>query len=306
MVSMDFFFQITCSCVYTGICAANDSKGLFEASSKFAKEKNTTDDDILAWFRDGNGRNSLHFASNFGYPDLCRKIVEKSPTSLEVRDREGGTALYLATLGANPQVIQTLLELGADMNTTRGDGDFPLRLATRNDYDDIVGMFCERGVKLSLFNGDDSPLHQGAKHDARKALDILVRYAADQNKLSDLLSERNKENKTPMLVAAQCRQANAVRSLLETIASKEEDLSDRLVDQDELGLTPLHYVAAHGLVECTDKMLSSRGGRKAALISDHDGALPLHVRAVPPMFCHEWIGIFLFYHSFSPDSWRHS
>ena len=76
---------------------------------------------------------------------LCRKYAD-----INLRTREGRTALHLAAINCHESTVRLLLQKGAEVDTYDNEGRTALRLAAENGHLEIVRLLLERGADLSL------------------------------------------------------------------------------------------------------------------------------------------------------------
>ncbi|PJD97087.1 MAG: hypothetical protein CK425_04850 [Parachlamydia sp.] len=87
---------------------------------------------------DINGRIPLHIASMRGDIPMVNLLVEKDPKLLEAKDKEGRTSVHLAALAEQPDVIQVLDYLGADLNANDNHYNRPLDLVKGKANDEAI------------------------------------------------------------------------------------------------------------------------------------------------------------------------
>uniref|UniRef100_A0A0N5AP23 ANK_REP_REGION domain-containing protein n=1 Tax=Syphacia muris TaxID=451379 RepID=A0A0N5AP23_9BILA len=75
-------------------------------------------------------RTPLHLAVDKSYTDMVLAILEKKP-NLELKNKDGDTALLRAVKNRNVALCQLLVSAGAKISTTDNAGDNPLHLALR-------------------------------------------------------------------------------------------------------------------------------------------------------------------------------
>lgn len=189
---------------------------------------------------------------------------------------KGLTALHLATLTGNPQMIMFLLDRGANPNFPSDCDETPLHLALRRDFFDTewpghvdfwkhpnhrIGVFYERVgdivrrgiVRLLLkhpsidVNARDvrgiSPLHIAARE--KNYSESLFQKLFEKNAK---VSARTEKNETPLHFASQDGNMSAVTALLEKGASP--------MDVDANGLNSLHYAAQTGKREVMQNLIN--------------------------------------------------
>ncbi len=81
-----------------------------------------------------------------GYAPIVRGFAENVP-DLNQPDRTGGTALLWAVARRKPELVQLLLDRGADPNLGDSDGTTPLALAQQKKLDKIIDLLHAVGVR---------------------------------------------------------------------------------------------------------------------------------------------------------------
>jgi ankyrin repeat protein/ketosteroid isomerase-like protein len=88
--------------------------------------------------------------------DLLRKgdvtavkaMVEKSPRLAEARDGQGLTLLHYAAYGRSPDLVNFLIDRGANAGAKNTQGQTPLHVAAMNDGAEVAGALLKRGAGL--------------------------------------------------------------------------------------------------------------------------------------------------------------
>jgi len=73
----------------------------------------------------------IHAEAEDGNLDKVKSIVDKDPSSLHAKDKDGCTPLHLAAQEDQYEVVEFLLSCGADPQAKDNDGETPLQLARR-------------------------------------------------------------------------------------------------------------------------------------------------------------------------------
>ena len=81
-----------------------------------------------------------------GYKDLANFLLENG-ADINVRDKDGNTALMLAIINENTEIATFLIENGADVNAKTDSGETVLMVAARN-YEDAI-FFIESGADIN-------------------------------------------------------------------------------------------------------------------------------------------------------------
>ena len=122
-------------------------------------------------------------------------------------DRNGQTPLHLAAMWGRKDVVQLLLNAGADHNKANDLGYTPLHFAAPNEHKDVVELLLNAGAepnKADILG--ETPLHDAARWGRKDVVQILLNAGAEPNK-------GNSWGKTPLLVAHQYGQMDNVNIL---------------------------------------------------------------------------------------------
>jgi ankyrin repeat protein len=82
-----------------------------------------------------DGKTSLHSAIEYGLFDVAVSILRKNPNVVAIADRHGNQPLWTAAFNAKGryELVELLLEHGADVNHRNNVGLCPLDVAHRKD-----------------------------------------------------------------------------------------------------------------------------------------------------------------------------
>ena len=83
-----------------------------------------------------------------GYKDLANFLLENG-ADINVRDKDGNTALMLAIRSENTEIATFLIENGADVNEKTDSGDTVLMVAARNGNYEDAKFFIENGADIN-------------------------------------------------------------------------------------------------------------------------------------------------------------
>ena len=88
------------------------------------------------------------------------KIILLLPDiNINLRDTKGYTALFIAAITNNIDIVRLLLENGADPNIPNNFGYLPLNITAQNNLIDIVKLLIDNGADLNNTGSDKvSPL----------------------------------------------------------------------------------------------------------------------------------------------------
>ena len=117
------------------------------------------------------------------------------------------TPLELAVeKNAPTEFIRELIEKGANVNTTTGNGETPLHFAARGDSPKAVSLLLANGADVNAKDKDgDTPLHYAASRNHPKAVSLLLANGADVN-------AKDKKGRTPLDLAVERDKTEAIRA----------------------------------------------------------------------------------------------
>ena len=223
-------------------------------------------------YANGAGVTALHAACLAKNAEIARMLIEKGapPNTIARRDAKigdevvDGTPLYYAVAAQQPELVEFLLDHGADANIPRPlEGRTPLILAVGLRNESIVTLLLTHGAKPDLADENgNSALHYATQIRAPQLVRLLLDHGASPNlankegatpchttlipsggTFSDEISPRPRgfggrnradEGSIPANDVA------ALKAIWEAFAGKGADFNAR----NHTGLTPLHYAIA--------------------------------------------------------------
>ncbi|WP_265027666.1 ankyrin repeat domain-containing protein [Wolbachia endosymbiont (group B) of Chorthippus parallelus] len=189
----------------------------------------------------------LHYAASLGYRRSAELLVNNS--TLGARDSENNTPLHIAADYGKENIVELLLERGADINIEGKNASTPLHYAADKGNFRVAKLLVERGANIDTKNSNQKSPSQLAKDKNHQTIVKLLLNKA----LINSVQEGN---------------INEVKGNLDNGA--EINHSDRN------GWTPLHHATnrtseALGLI----RLLVKEGANVNA--TTHDGNKPLHL-----------------------------
>ena len=138
------------------------------------------DEDIT--MQDNHGWTALHLAVWTMQVDSVKFLLGIVDKRLWVSagNIEGVSSLHLATCNNDLEVLELLLNAGADVEAKNADGETPLHQAAKNGHADAIKALKEAGADVEAKNADgETPLHLAAKNGHADAIKALKEAGAD-------------------------------------------------------------------------------------------------------------------------------
>ena len=232
--------------------------------------------------KNSQGHTPLILACNKGYLDIVKMLVQAG-ADLRVTDRIGDTCLITALRWEHTETVRYLVVLAqVDVDQVSGDRtcNTPLHKAVGRNRADMVQVLIDAGADIEKKDVQKySPLLSGCESDANDAVKVLVRAGVD-------VGARDPDGRTCLMIASSCGFTRLVKSLLcmpevgvdlvdaqhwtalhHAVASKDDAVVQMLIDagadveaKSELVCSPLMMACRAGEVHIV-RMLLKAGAR---------------------------------------------
>lgn len=163
---------------------------------------------VLAFLRAGSQQDTnsdvvpssedIHLWVKRGNVDRVKILLEFNPDAVNFKDSEEKTPLHWAVYNNQRDIINVLLEAGANVNVTEVIGITPLHYAAERGYVEVVELLLDAGADVNAqdygyFNF--TPLHGAAGFGRFEIVKLLLRTGAKVNL-------RDNEGRTALDLAA--------------------------------------------------------------------------------------------------------
>ena len=189
--------------------------------------------------QDSEGNTPLHIALINGAPMSKIQHIIGLTQDVNIRNKNGDSPLYLASVKNMKQIGKLLLEKGADIFSTNKDNNSPLRLALKNGGNLQNWLITSRTI-VSTDGSGNTVLHYAADWEYADAIKTLLEKGADIN-------AKNANGETCIFNAAKSNNPQIIQLLVDGGASVK--------DRDNLGSTPLHIAVRWGAQKSAEKLI---------------------------------------------------
>ncbi|KAJ5095894.1 hypothetical protein NUU61_005250 [Penicillium alfredii] len=185
----------------------------------------------------------LHVLGFFGISVKAKRLLEQGENINAQENSMSMTPLHCAASQGNDEMVEFLLENGANGNAVTADGQTALHLATQNGHRKCMKVLCSRRVDTQIVdeNGATSLLAAVGTATDESTVPLLVRNKADVN------FQNLKTGNTALHLAVEWRRPRIILFLLEKRAAID-------ITNNE-GLTPLQLAATLDYCEAITLLL---------------------------------------------------
>ncbi|XP_031640193.1 melanization protease 1-like [Contarinia nasturtii] len=183
----------------------------------------------------------------------------------QINARRQDAPIITAIKNGNENIIQDLIDDGADVNIANEDGNIPLHIAASNDLPTVVELLLRNGASVNAVNKlGYTPLYVAAVNGYEKIVELLIHNGASVNFV-------DKEGYSPLFSVISGGDDKMVELLAYNGASVNV-VNGQLMDTP----TPLHLAAVKGYEKIVE-ILIHNGANVNSL--NKDGNTPLHMAA---------------------------
>ncbi|MDG7057356.1 MAG: ankyrin repeat domain-containing protein [Wolbachia endosymbiont of Penenirmus auritus] len=129
--------------------------------------------------RDQNGTTLLHWAVSNSYIEIVNVLIERG-AEVNAVNNDGWTPLHPAAEIGNTEIVNALVKHGASVDAIGCNGWTPLHLAASDGYKETVKVLIEKGANV---NKEDvagwAPLHFAVMRGKEDVAEVLIEKGAD-------------------------------------------------------------------------------------------------------------------------------
>lgn len=138
--------------------------------------------------KDESGRTLLHYAAQHGKPEIVELLLQAG-ADINAITTDGSTPLAEAVENCHQQIASLLLEQGADPNLGKTTQGTTLHIAAINGDITIGRLLLEHGAGINALDNEAdcwTPLHCAAYFNRLEFVKLLVQFGADIYAMSEL------------------------------------------------------------------------------------------------------------------------
>ncbi|KAK3291436.1 ankyrin repeat-containing domain protein [Chaetomium fimeti] len=240
---------------------------------------------------------NLKLAVTHSSTNVARFIIRRPPDTTSTTDDRANELLSIAAKADLPDIIMSLVALGADVKHHWGPGQkTPLHEAAAEGMVENMRGLIELGADVGALDAkNETPLHDAARWDRIEAISILL----DQNAQINAVKE---DHITPLFIASYSGCVGAVRVLLSRgadvtlrrsdgwfplhAAADDEEIVALLVEygadvnsQEENGWSPMHLASSWGKGKIVQLLLEHGGNPN---LEDNTASTPFQLAMRAP------------------------
>jgi len=176
-------------------------------------------------------------------PDIAERLIA-SGASPHYQDKNGTTALMLASAKGYLSLAEKLIQKGAVVNQQRNDGQTALMLATKNGHLELAELLILNGASVHLKSARHSALTIAAKHGHLEVAALLIRKGLPVNSTQP-------DGWSALMFSAREDHVELTQFLISNGAEVDHEVDDR---------TPFMIAAENGYLEMA-KLLIREGAK---------------------------------------------
>ena len=196
---------------------------------------------------DDDGLTPLAIACQRGNTFAVECLLQKENIEVNIKDKQGSTALHEACEYGSNKIVKLLCNRGADISSANNDKVTPLHVACREGHSEVVNSLLLVGheQKDGLISAKDSQgsvaLHYAVESGVQSIVETLLLNGADPIAQKD-------NDVTPLHIAARGGHIGIAGLLLQYRDQSNADFNIiEMIDREQN--TPLHFAARHNQCE---------------------------------------------------------
>jgi ankyrin repeat protein len=250
----------------------------------------------------------LFIACEEGKMDFFNLLIPfyRRPEQLNMQNKRGTTVLWIASCNRHIDIVNELLQRGADPNIPNLKGDSALVSCCQKNNSTLAELLLSAGARLDIYNKNrDNPVLICCRTGHAKVLEMLLKTLKPDELKTILNAYAEIDGFVPILASTELDRVDCIRMCVKYGAPLETKTADdnkiiagatsmhlachygrlnaaktlhelgaSLVATTVDGLTPLHVAIQKGHAQVVRFLLTTQGGKDSLHIKDKQGRLP--------------------------------
>ncbi|XP_071126842.1 putative ankyrin repeat protein RBE_0220 [Mytilus edulis] len=210
---------------------------------------------------DHYGRTALFVASEQGYLEIVKKLVDNKPhgANITFTDNNKKTSLHMACEGGHTDIVKYLIEEGADISALDLNGCSSLHMACISGKKEIVEYLLKIN-KEEIHQSDNfgqTPIIIASLHGEKEVVEFLLQFDKEER-----VQDTDKKGFTPLLAACMNGHINTTTLLID----KRSDI----LHSDNNGRTALFIACEKGQKNIVELLIEKGKNQKKDIIDKLD------------------------------------
>ena len=211
-----------------------------------------------------NGETALMIASQKGHYQIVELLLKKH-ADINHQGKDGVTALMLASQNGHHQVVEQLLKEHADINHKRNDGVTALMLASKSGHHQVVELLLKEHAEINHQGKDGvTALMIASQNGHHQVVELLLKEKVDVN-------TQTKNGWTALMIASKSGHFQVVELLLKGHADVNTENKNGYTALMIASFNGHHQVVELLLKEYVDINHQDKGGWNALMIASQNG-----------------------------------
>ncbi|MCL7027856.1 hypothetical protein MKW94_020669, partial [Papaver nudicaule] len=131
--------------------------------------------------KDDHGRGAIHYAATGGSVNVLKYLIQEIKIDVNLRDGDGATPLFRATIRGHLAAVEYLLGMGANPELRDHGNLNPLHFAALkgHGHEHIIPLLLSKGIDVDDTNHYGSPLHYAASFGTPETVKVLLDHGAN-------------------------------------------------------------------------------------------------------------------------------
>ena len=140
--------------------------------------------------------NQIMMAGEIGHSDIIKLLLDVRPQDINHKDNCGATALTYAAFHGHKEIVELLLNKGANIDNKDNNGSTALTKVAFHGHKEIVKLLLDKGPNINEKDNDGSTaLTKAAFHGHKEIVELLLDRGVDTN-------EKDNDGSTALTQAA--------------------------------------------------------------------------------------------------------